>query len=784
MSVPRRVGPVPLGRPRRAIGGPRPGSSLPARRRPLGLPARLVAAALREHTGRPILLLGARARSQRHRLAAGLRFFLASVSGGPATDGGDLELSGDRRVLEFPPAAPAPPGAATPPRARRRARALLPAPAGRRRGGVVATPSALAARCRRPPPSRARAFSLEVGGSIDREILLELLEAAGYERVETRWWRWGSGACAAASWTCSRPPTSGRCGPSSSATRSSRCASSIRRPSARSRPSSEMMVLPLELDGTQLRVHCLRGLPAADTLVVLEDPALLEAPPEDAPSARAARRGAGRGFQRLELPLLQRGSGAAPRVAMGTRSVGGYQRAVQGAGRRDPRMARRGLHGAPRRGRRPAGDRLPPDARPSTISSRGRAPRCGAGKGSACIVGECAAGFQIPALGLVVLCEEEIFGARRRRLRRPVFQRGAAIASFTDLSPNDLVVHEQHGIGRYHGLRPARRGPRRRLPAAGVRGGRPALSAGRAARPDLQVHGRARGRGPPRPAGRRRVAAPQGVGAGGPARDGGGTCSSSTPRRSVAERPPFSPTTRPGSASSRPPSASRRPPDQLRAIEEVKTDMEGGRPDGPPGGGRRGLRQDRGRAPRRLQGGGRRPAGGGARAHHRAGPAALQHLRDRFGRVPGAGGAALALPQRQGAEGRWWRGSPRARWTWSSGTHRLLSKDVRVQATWGSSWWTRSTASASPTRSGSSSCAPRWTCSPSPPPPSRARCTWRCPGVRDLSVIETPPLDRLPVETVVTAFNRTVIKEAIERELEPGRPGLLRPQPHPVAAPP
>ncbi|HET7876274.1 MAG TPA: TRCF domain-containing protein, partial [Methylomirabilota bacterium] len=44
-------------------------------------------------------------------------------------------------------------------------------------------------------------------------------------------------------------------------------------------------------------------------------------------------------------------------------------------------------------------------------------------------------------------------------------------------------------------------------------------------------------------------------------------------------------------------------------------------------------------------------------------------------------------------------------------------------------------------------------------------------GVRDLSVIETPPLDRLPVETVVTAFSRSVIKEAIEREL--GRGGQV-----------
>src|SRR5260370_11405944 len=74
-------------------------------------------------------------------------------------------------------------------------------------------------------------------------------------------------------------------------------------------------------------------------------------------------------------------------------------------------------------------------------------------EGLGVVVGECSAGCQVPALGLVVLCEEEIFGAQRRRMRRPLFQRGAAIASFNDLAPNDLVVHEQHGIARYHGLR-------------------------------------------------------------------------------------------------------------------------------------------------------------------------------------------------------------------------------------------------------------------------------------------------------------------------------------------
>jgi transcription-repair coupling factor (superfamily II helicase) len=41
-------------------------------------------------------------------------------------------------------------------------------------------------------------------------------------------------------------------------------------------------------------------------------------------------------------------------------------------------------------------------------------------------------------------------------------------------------------------------------------------------------------------------------------------------------------------------------------------------------------------------------------------------------------------------------------------------------------------------------------------------------GVRDMSVIETPPVDRLPIETVVRRFSRAVIKEALDRELERG----------------
>jgi transcription-repair coupling factor (superfamily II helicase) len=69
------------------------------------------------------------------------------------------------------------------------------------------------------------------------------------------------------------------------------------------------------------------------------------------------------------------------------------------------------------------------------------------------LVGECSAGFFLPALGLIVLSEQEVYGARRRSLARPKYQRGSPITAFTDLEVGDLVVHEDHGIGRYLGLR-------------------------------------------------------------------------------------------------------------------------------------------------------------------------------------------------------------------------------------------------------------------------------------------------------------------------------------------
>jgi transcription-repair coupling factor (superfamily II helicase) len=39
-------------------------------------------------------------------------------------------------------------------------------------------------------------------------------------------------------------------------------------------------------------------------------------------------------------------------------------------------------------------------------------------------------------------------------------------------------------------------------------------------------------------------------------------------------------------------------------------------------------------------------------------------------------------------------------------------------------------------------------------------------GVKDMSTIETPPLNRLPIETVVSAYDERIIRAAIDRELE------------------
>ena len=61
-------------------------------------------------------------------------------------------------------------------------------------------------------------------------------------------------------------------------------------------------------------------------------------------------------------------------------------------------------------------------------------------------------------------------------------------------------------------------------------------------------------------------------------------------------------------------------PDQLRVIDDVKRDMERPVPDGPAALRRRRVRQDRGRGPRRVQGGDERQAGRRCSCRRRCSP--------------------------------------------------------------------------------------------------------------------------------------------------------------------
>ena len=89
-------------------------------------------------------------------------------------------------------------------------------------------------------------------------------------------------------------------------------------------------------------------------------------------------------------------------------------------------------------------------------------------------------------------------------------------------------------------------------------------------------------------------------------------------------------------------------------------------------------------------------------------------------------------------------------------------------ATWASSWSTRSSGSASRPRSGSSSCARAvdvLTLSATPIPRT---LNLALAGIRDLSVIETPPEDRLPIQTRVAEASAGLVRDAILRELDRG----------------
>jgi len=66
--------------------------------------------------------------------------------------------------------------------------------------------------------------------------------------------------------------------------------------------------------------------------------------------------------------------------------------------------------------------------------------------------GRISGGFHLPGMNLVVLSEEEIFGKKVLRRRVRPAREGYFLKSFGELGEGDFVVHTEHGIGRYRGL--------------------------------------------------------------------------------------------------------------------------------------------------------------------------------------------------------------------------------------------------------------------------------------------------------------------------------------------
>ncbi|HEY6477905.1 MAG TPA: transcription-repair coupling factor [Polyangia bacterium] len=75
----------------------------------------------------------------------------------------------------------------------------------------------------------------------------------------------------------------------------------------------------------------------------------------------------------------------------------------------------------------------------------------GSGPPLAVLVGPLRRGFALPADHLIVVAEEEIFGARSHRDTQPV--KAPAIGDLAEIAEGDFIVHDEHGIGRYRGLK-------------------------------------------------------------------------------------------------------------------------------------------------------------------------------------------------------------------------------------------------------------------------------------------------------------------------------------------
>ena len=635
---------------------------------------------------------------------------------------------------------------------------------------VVATPLALDARLWSPTEFSSRTLRLSTGDRLDRELLLEALERCGYERVETvvavGQWSLRGGIVDVFSPSQAGPARIEFFGDDIESIR-------LFDPTSQRSvgPLDELLVLPLAAEDEAPEpgdAQLFDYLPASAPVIV-DLPKLLDGPTEEATAGPSLRERIGE-RQLVELSLVAGTSSAAAGAAAATefaletlevsRFTGRFKELAADLGRWRAEGFRVRLTAADDR----QAEHVRQILREHDVEAA-IAPSLDGAESLAIVVGDCSAGFSIPALGVIVLTEGEVFGSRRRSLRRPKYQRGAELTAFTDLAIGDVVVHEDHGLGRYLGLQTMKIGDREgdfllleyaeanRLYLPVERLDRISKYLGAdtdAARLDRlggaswqRVKESVRAALREMAEGLLRLYAQRAVA-------GGHAFGTDTPwQREFEASFRFEETA-----------------DQLRAIEDAKRDMESGRPmdrlvAGDVGYGKTevALRAAFKAVADGLQVAVLVPTTVLAQQH-------WSTFADRFAPFP----AKVELlsrfrsPKEQKAVV---EGLRQGTVDVVIGTHRLLSKDVTFknlglmvideEHRFGVAHKER----MKQLRASVDVLA--LTATPIP-----RTLYMSLSGVRDMSVIETAPLDRLPVETVIRRFSKAVIKEALERELERG----------------
>jgi transcription-repair coupling factor (superfamily II helicase) len=631
---------------------------------------------------------------------------------------------------------------------------------------VVATPAALDVPLPAPAAFAEGVVKLSMGDRLDRELLIEALERAGYERTDTvvEVGQWSVRGGIVDVFTPSHPAPA-RLEFFGDDVESIRLFDPT---SQRSEAAlDELVILPLEASesgsaNAAAELHSLLDYLPPTATVVVDSPPLLDRAPEEAPERRTLGERLGR-RPRVELELVAGATGA-PGLTLETLSVARYSGRFAQLAEEIVGWRREGF-----RVRLAAADAHQAEHLRQILREHGVEAVLVAGldavEGLGIVVGECGSGFSIPALGLILITDTEIFGTRRRALRRPKYQRGSPLTAFTDLAAGDLVVHEDHGIGRYLGLRTMSVGERDGdfLLLEYAEGNQLFLPVERLDLISKYLGGDAGTARLDRLGGASWQRVKESVRAA--LRDMAEELLKLYARRSVADGHGFSTDT----AWQREFEAAFRfeeTPDQLRSIVDVKRDMESPRPmdrlvAGDVGYGKTEVAL---RAAFKAVADGMQvavlvPTTVLAQQHwttfaerFAAFPARVELL-SRF-RAPADQKAVVA-------------GLAQGTVDVVIGTHRLLSKDVAFknlgllivdeEHRFGVAHKER----LKQFRAAVDVLA--LTATPIP-----RTLYMSLSGVRDMSVIETPPLDRLPIETMIRRFSKAVIKEAVERELRRG----------------